>query len=76
VHRQAGGLEHGAEEGDDGALAVGPGDVDDRRQRAFGMSERGQQPLDAAEGQVDRPGVERLQPLEDGVTGQGRFSRP
>ena len=53
------GLEAGAQHGDDRALAVGAGDVDHRRQPALGVAERGEQPLDAAERQVDDLGVQR-----------------
>ena len=66
----AGRLEAGAQHGDDRALAVGAGDVDDRRQPALGMAERGEQPLDAAEREVDDLGVERGQPVEDAVGGR------
>ena len=41
--------------------------MDDRRQLALGMAERGEQPLDAVERQVDDLGMKREQPLEDGV---------
>ena len=61
VHALAGGLQHGLEEGRHRALAVGAGDVDDRRQALLGMAELGQQRLDAAERQVDQPRVQRLQ---------------
>ena len=49
VHPVAGGLEPGADHRHRRALAVGAGDVDHRRQRALGVAERGEQPLDAAE---------------------------
>ena len=65
VDAGAAGLEAGAQRGDDRALAVGAGDVDDRRQPALGMAERGEEPLDAAEREVDDLGVQRRQPVED-----------
>ena len=40
-------------EGADRALAVGAGDMDDRRQLALGIAELGQQPQDAVQRQVD-----------------------
>ena len=67
VDAGAAGLEAGAQRGDDRALAVGAGDVDDRRQPALGMAERGEEPLDAAEREVDDLGVQRRQPVEDRV---------
>ena len=42
------GLRHGADKGDQRALAVGAGDVDDRRQAPLGMAKGCEQPLDAA----------------------------
>ena len=54
------GLEHRLQVGGDRALAVGAGDVDDRRQRSCGIAELRQQPLDAAERQVDQLRMQRL----------------
>ena len=45
MHALAGGFQDRAQEGDGRALAVGAGDMDDRRQLALGMIERGQQTL-------------------------------
>ena len=70
VHRQARGLEPGAQHGDDRALAVGAGDMDDRRQPALRVAERGQEPLDAAEREVDDLRVQRGQAGEDRVAGR------
>ena len=41
--------------------------MEHRRQLALGMAERGQQPLDAVEHEVDALGMQRQQPFEDGV---------
>ncbi len=59
VHALARGFQHGAQEGDGRALAVGAGDVDHRRQFALGMIECGEQPLDAVERQIDPLGMQR-----------------
>ena len=59
MHALAGGLQDRAHEGDGRALAVGAGDVDHRRQVPLGMAERGEQPLDAVERQVDALGMQR-----------------
>ena len=67
VHPRAGGLEPGAQHRHHRALAVGAGDVDHRRQPPLGVAERGEQPLDAAERQVDHLGMQRRQALEDAV---------
>ena len=67
VHAAAGALEAGAEHRHHRALAVGAGDVDDRRQAALGVAEGGEQPLDAGEDEVDDLGVQRGQAVEDAV---------
>ena len=59
VDAPARGLQHGAQIGDDRALAVGAGDMDDRRQAALRMAERGEQPRDAVERQVDQLRMQR-----------------
>ncbi len=69
MHALAGGFQDRAQEGDGGALAVGAGDVDHRRQLAFGMIERGKQALHAIERQIDALGMQRGQPRDDGVDG-------
>jgi hypothetical protein len=40
MHRVSRCLQHRPQEGEDRALAVGPGDMEDGRQRALGMAER------------------------------------
>ena len=60
VHALAGCLQHGLQQRGGGALAVGAGDVDDRRQAVVRVAEPGQQRLDAAERQIDAPRVQRL----------------
>ena len=67
VHAQAGGLQHRAQEGDGRALAVGAGDMDDRRQLALGMAERGEHAPHAVERQIDPLGMQREQPRQNGV---------
>jgi hypothetical protein len=63
------GLEPGADHGERRALAVGAGDVDHRRQVAFGVAERRQEPPDPVQRQVDDLGMQRHHPREDGVGG-------
>jgi hypothetical protein len=46
-----------------------------RRQAAFGMAERGQQPLDPPERQVDQQRVQLGEPFEDGVATQPKPRR-
>ena len=60
-------LEPRADHRDGRAFAVGAGDVDHRRQAAFGMAERGQKPFDPTERQVDDLRVQRHQAFEDAV---------
>src|SRR5262249_20661293 len=69
VYAPAGRVEHGPQVGDDRALAVGAGDVDDRRQAALRMADRVEQPPDAAERQVDELRMQLRQPLEDDIGG-------
>ncbi len=71
VHAFAGRFEHRAHECDGRALAIGAGDMDDRRQPPFRMIELGQKALDAAERQVDAPGMQRQQPRQHGVDRRG-----
>ena len=59
VHAFAGRFEDGARKRDGRALAVGAGDVNERRQAAFGMIERREQALDSAERQIDAPRMKR-----------------
>jgi len=58
------GLRDGAHEGDQRSLAVGPGDVDHRRQTALRMVKCCEQTLDASKRQVDRLRVQRLEALK------------
>ena len=53
VHALAGSFQHRAHEGDGRSLAVGPGDVDHRRQARFRMAKTCKKPLDPAERQID-----------------------
>ena len=62
VHPQPRRLAHGAQKGAGGALAVGAGDMDHRRQMQLRVAQIGQQTLHASEAQIDELGVERLQP--------------
>ena len=61
---QARGFEDRAQIGDGGALAVGAGDMDHRRQLAFGMIEPRQQPVHAIEAEIDAPRMQRRQPRD------------
>jgi len=63
-------LGHGAQEGDGGALAVGPRHMDHRRQLSFRVTQRRAQPAHAVERQVDLLGMQRLQPRQRRVVGQ------
>ena len=65
MHALAGRFENRAHERDGRALAVGAGDMDHRRQTAFGMTERREQALDAAERQIDPLRMQRQQPRLD-----------
>ena len=67
VHAQAGRFQDRAHERDGRALAVGAGDMDDRRQLALGMVERGQNPPHAIERQIDQLGMQRGEPRDDGI---------
>ena len=49
------------------ALAVGPRNVDHRRNAALGVAKHGKQTLDAAQGQVDDLGMQRHHPLKDDI---------
>ena len=66
VHPPARGFGDGAQEGQHRALAVGAGDMDHRRQTALGMIQLREQPLDAAERQIDDARMEPIEPLDDG----------
>ena len=72
----AGRLEEGAQKGKGRALAVGAGDMDDRRQMLVRTAECREQPLYPLERQIDEPDMERLQPLENDIAGQRPNSMP
>ena len=77
MHRMAARFQHGAGEGADRTFAVGAGDVNDRRQFAFGMAEIGQQPQDPIQHQVDLLGMECQKPFENCVAlGDAHEARP
>src|SRR5262245_63650605 len=69
MHAQARRFEDRADERDGRALSIGPGDMNHRRQLAFRMPDRGQQPPHAIERKIDQLGVQREQPLDDGIDG-------
>ena len=70
MHAQARRLKDRAHEGDGRTLAVGAGDMDDRRQLAFRMTDRGQEPPHAIEREVDQLGMQREEPRDDGIDGR------
>ncbi len=72
MHAQPGRFEDRAHEGDGRALAVGSGDMDDRRKLAFRMAERRQQPPHPIERKIDQLGMQRQQTLDDGIDGSWR----
>ena len=67
VHALSRRFQDRAHERDGGAFAVGAGDMDERRQTPFGMTERREEALDALERQIDALGMQRQQPRVDGV---------
>src|SRR5581483_527572 len=66
------GFETGTQKGDRRSLAVGAGDMNDGRQALFGMAERGEQPADAVEREVDELGVKAQKAPKDLVDDQRR----
>ncbi len=54
-------LQHGLEERGGGALAVGAGNMNDRRETLLRVAQLGEQRLDAAERKVDQPRVQLSQ---------------
>jgi hypothetical protein len=58
VHALARRLQHGFEVGHGRAFAVGAGDVDDGRHPGLRVAELRQQPLDAAQREVDELGMQ------------------
>ncbi len=77
MHAQAGRFPHRAEEGAGAALAVGAGNMDHRRQVAFGRTKLGQQRGQAVEAEVDQPGMQPVQAgdqaLDPAGGGRARF---
>ena len=63
VHARTRSLQHGLEVGRDRSLAVGAGDVHDRRQALVRIAELGEQALDPPQRQVNQ---QRMQQLELG----------
>ncbi len=70
MHAQPGRFEDRAHERDGRALAVGAGDMDDRRKIAFRMPDRREQPPNAIEREVDQLGMQRQEPRDDGIDGR------
>ena len=68
MHAMSARFEAGAQCGYRRSLAIGAGDVDDRRQPVLRITERRKQPLDAAERQIDQFRVQPAKPLEYPVT--------
>ena len=69
------GFGHGAQIGNERALAVGAGDMDQRRQFLFRRSKALQQPLDALQSEGDDPGMVAHQTLNDRIV-RGHVSDP
>ena len=59
MHALARRFQDRAHESDGRSLAVGAGDMDHRRQPPLRMIERGKEPLDAIERQIDALGMQR-----------------
>ena len=66
-------FEAGAQGRDGRALAVGAGDMDDRREPVLRVAQRGEQALDAAERQVDLFRVQAAEPGQHKLGG-GRLA--
>src|ERR1700730_8421465 len=64
MNAQARGFQNRAQIRDRRTLAIGAGDVNDRRQLAFGMFEPFQEPLHSLEIEIDTPGVQGRQPRD------------
>ncbi len=67
MHSKAGGFQDRAHERDGRALAVGAGDVDDRRQAPLRMAERSENAPHALEREIDPLGMQRQEPRDDGI---------
>ena len=59
------GLEDGSKKGHRRPLAVGTGDMEDRRQTLLGMAERGEQPANAAKREVEALRPARAKAVDD-----------
>ncbi len=75
VHGEPRRLQDRAHEGDGGALAVGAGDMDHRRQLALGMTERIENAPHPIERKIDQLGMQGREPRDDGIDG-GHGPRP
>src|ERR1700677_407020 len=71
MHAEPRRLRHGAKDGAGAALAVGAGNVDDRRQPAFRMAELAKQCLQPFQAKIDQPWVQLMQPRDDAVDAGG-----
>ena len=61
---QARGFQNRAQIGDRRTLAIGAGNMNHRRQLAFGMIEPLQQPMHPLQAEIDTAGVQRGQPRD------------
>ena len=67
MHRAAPRLKPRADHGLGAALAIGSGNMNNRRQEAFGMAKRRQQPFHPPHGQINHLGMQRHHALQNGV---------
>ncbi len=65
MHPKPLGLENRPKKGDGRSLAVGSGNMEDRRQTMLGVSERAEQPLDAAKREVEAFRPARAKAVDD-----------
>src|SRR5579872_4016518 len=72
----AGSFQHRTQKRTDGALAVGSGNMNHRRNAPFGVTEPFQQALDAIQYEIDAFGMKRQKPLQDGVAALGSRHDP
>ena len=75
MHALIGRFQDRAHERDGGSFAVGTGNMDERRQTPFGMTERSQETLDTRQRQIDTLGMQRQQSRVDGVDRSSAGSR-
>ena len=76
MHAVARGLETGPHRGHRRAFALGAGDVHDRRKVVLRIAQRREQPLDAAERQIDQLRMQPAEALENPVAGRRSHSAP